>query len=81
MFANDPGALPLADNVRFTEDTVQLKLGEGLWLKASKHGTYRQDFIDVRHGVAGAQVVVYEDSAPVSGWWIVDSGKWVVGSG
>jgi hypothetical protein len=30
MVAHNPGTLPLADNVRFTEDTKEMKLGEGL---------------------------------------------------
>jgi hypothetical protein len=28
MVAHDPSALPVAPNVKFTEDTVQMKLGE-----------------------------------------------------
>lgn len=33
--ANDPSRLPLSDQVRFTENTRELELGEGLWKTAS----------------------------------------------
>jgi len=48
LVAHNPKALPLAANVRFTEDTVEMPLGEGLWKTASGLGTFRQDIIDVR---------------------------------
>ncbi len=60
-----PKRLPLAANVRFTEDTVEIPLGEGLWKTASGLGTFRQDIIDVRAGVAGTHVVMQEKGAPV----------------
>jgi hypothetical protein len=44
LVANDPSRLPLSDNVRFTENTRPLKLGEGLWKTASA--------IKYRHAVA-----------------------------
>ena len=60
MVAHKPGGLPTAANVRFTEDTKDVKLGDGLWKTATGLGTYRQDFIDVQRGVAGSHVVVME---------------------
>ena len=65
MVAHTPGALPLAANVRFTEDTVDMKLGEGLWKAASKLRPYRLDILDTAQGVAASQVVVEEGGAPV----------------
>jgi hypothetical protein len=65
LVTHNPGTLPLSDKVRFTEDTVEMKLGEGLWKDASKIGSYRQDILDVRQGVAGSQVVVEEAGSPV----------------
>ena len=65
LVAHDPKALPLAANVRFTEDTVEMPLGEGLWKTASGLGTFRQDIIDVRAGVAGTHVVMQEKGAAV----------------
>lgn len=64
LTAHNPSALPLAPNVRFTEDTVEMKLGEGLWKSASRLRGYRQDFLDVRQGVAAAHVVLEEGGLP-----------------
>jgi hypothetical protein len=63
--AHTPGALPVAPNVRFTEDTVDRKLGEGLWKGASKVRPYRVDILDTAQGVAASQVVVEEAGSPV----------------
>lgn len=60
VVAHDPAAVPMATNVRFTEDSRDLKVGEGLWKTATKLGTYRQDFIDVRQQVAATHVLVEE---------------------
>src|SRR5688572_22014737 len=54
MVAHDPAALPVAPTVKFTEDTVQMKLRP-----------YRVDFIDVQQGVAAVHTVVEENGAPV----------------
>jgi len=65
MVAHNPKALPVATTARFTEDTKTLPLGEGLWKGASKIRPYRQDFLDVREGVAASHVVVEENGTPV----------------
>jgi hypothetical protein len=65
MIAHNPKSLPLAANVRFTEDTKTLPLGEGLWKGASKLRSYRQDFLDVREGMAASHVIVEETGNPV----------------
>jgi hypothetical protein len=65
MVAHNPKALPLAPTARFTEDTKTMPLGEGLWKGASKINSYRQDFLDVRQGVAASHVVVEENGTPV----------------
>src|SRR3954447_14489140 len=65
MVAHTPTALPLAANIRFTEDTVDMKLGEGLWKAASKIRPYRLDILDTAQGVAASQVVVEEAGSPV----------------
>jgi hypothetical protein len=64
MVAHNPAALPTAPNVRFTEDTQVLKLGEGLWKNASAIRPYRQDFIDVRESTTISLVVVEEAGMP-----------------
>jgi len=65
LVAHNPGALPVADKVKFTEDSVQVPLGEGLWKTASRPHGYRQDILDVRAGVAASQVVMDAGDSPV----------------
>jgi hypothetical protein len=65
LIAHDPKALPTAVNVKFTEDTKTMQLGEGLWKGATKIRPYRQDFLDVRDGVAASHVIVEENGMPV----------------
>ena len=36
LVRHDPSGLPLSKGVRFTENTEEIKLGEGLWISASK---------------------------------------------
>ena len=64
MLAHSPGTLPVNDNVRFTEDTVEMRLGEGLWKNASLLRPYRQDILDVKQGVAATHVIVEEGGSP-----------------
>jgi len=65
MLAHNPSALATATNVRFTEDTQTLKLGEGLWKNTNLIRPYRQDFLDVRGATAMSHVVVEEGGTPV----------------
>jgi hypothetical protein len=65
LVAHNPSAVPLSDTVRFTEDTRELKPGEGLWKTASKLTPYRQEILDVRQGVAGVHAVVDENGTLV----------------
>ena len=65
MVAHTPKSVPLAPNVRFTEDTVDMKIGDGLWKVASKIRPYRLDILDPAQGVAASQVVVEESGSPV----------------
>jgi hypothetical protein len=64
MLTRNPNTLPLSKTVRFTEDAVNMKLGEGLWKNALKIRGYRQDILDVREGIAASQVVVEEAGSP-----------------
>src|SRR4026208_1995900 len=65
MMAHNPKALPTAAAARFTGDTKTLPPGEGLWEGISKTRPFRQDFLDVREGVAASHVVVEENGSPV----------------
>jgi hypothetical protein len=63
LIAHNPKAIPLAPNARFTEETVEKPLGEGLWtpaLGSLSLGTFRQDILDVRPTVPGAAQGCYE---------------------
>jgi hypothetical protein len=65
MLAQDPKGLPVAANVKFTEDCKELKLGEGEWKKITGLTEYRRDVLDVRQGVAVSFLVVKEGTQEV----------------
>lgn len=65
MVAHDPGRLPLARHVKFTEDGVQLRLGDGLWATASAPGHYKIYVPDPRDGQVGFFGTVFENGTPV----------------
>jgi hypothetical protein len=65
MIAHKPDSLPVAANVKFTEDCKELKLGEGFWKTISRMTGYRRDILDVRQGVAVSFLVVEEGNSPV----------------
>jgi hypothetical protein len=68
LVAHDAAKLPLAKNVKFTEDGVSLKPGDGLWATATGLGTYRLDFAEPEAGEAGAYAVVQENGTPAILW-------------
>jgi len=59
MVSHKPDSLPLAQNVRFSEDSRDLKLGEGFWKEATRTGSFRQDYLDLRKQIAASHVEVY----------------------
>jgi len=65
MVSHAPSQLPLAANARFTEDSHELKLGDGLWKTVTRKGDFRQDYIDVRRQIAAAHVVLFEGDTQV----------------
>lgn len=68
LVAHDPSKLPLAKNVKFTEDGVRLKPGDGLWATATGLGSYRLDFAEPEAGGAGAYAVIQENGTPAILW-------------
>jgi hypothetical protein len=65
MVAHSPDSLPLASNVRFTEDTVETKVGASpLWRNISSLQPYRLDMLDVTEGVAASFIVAEEGAMP-----------------
>jgi hypothetical protein len=66
LVKHDVSHLPVATTVRVTEDAVKKPLAEvGLVRTVTRLRGYRQDIIDERTGVVGADVVVEENGAPV----------------
>jgi hypothetical protein len=65
IVAHHPQMLPLAPTVRFTEDSRELRLGDGVWKTITRAGTFRQDYLDVRRGIAASHVELYEEAAQV----------------
>jgi hypothetical protein len=50
LLAHDPGRLPLAKDVKFTENGQRLELGDGLWRTMTGKGTYRMVVADTATG-------------------------------
>lgn len=66
LVKHDVSRLPVAATLRVTEDAVEKPLAKvGLVATVTRLRGYRQDIIDERAGVAGAEVVVDESGAPV----------------
>ena len=63
---HDVSKLPVADTLRVTEDAVEKPLAKvGLAGTVTRLRGFRQDILDERAGVVGADVVVEESSAPL----------------
>jgi len=65
VVAHDHTKLPLAADVRVTEDSKVVKLGEGIWKSVTGKGTFRHDYLDTRKQIAAAHVVFNEGATPV----------------
>lgn len=64
LVAHDPGRLPLAAGVRFTENGIPLKLGDALWGTASGLGKYKFAFEDPEDGQVGYFGTIRENDRP-----------------
>ena len=64
LVAHDPNPLPVATHVKFTENTIPLKLGDALWGTISGMGTYKIYFADPQAGQAGCEVTIRENGTP-----------------
>jgi hypothetical protein len=66
LLDHDASKIPVADAVRVTEDGIEKPLARlGLLNTVTRLRGYRQDILDERAGMAGADVVVEEVGAPV----------------
>lgn len=66
LLEHDASKVPVADTVRVTEDAIEKPLAKmSLLNTVTRLRGYRQDILDERAGMAGADVVVEESGAPV----------------
>ena len=65
LVAHDPSRLPLARDVRFTENGQELELGDGLWGTASGLGTYKIYADDPQAGQVVFMGVLQENGSPI----------------
>jgi hypothetical protein len=61
LAAHDPSRLATVKNVRFTENGVQIPLGEALWVTFNSLGSYRHDFYEVETGGIASYVSIREN--------------------
>jgi hypothetical protein len=64
LTAHDPKQIPVAEHVKFTENTIPLKLGDALWGTISGMGTYKIYFADPVSGQAGIEATIRENGTP-----------------
>jgi hypothetical protein len=66
LVKHDASKVPLADTARVTEDAIEKPLAKiGLLNTVTRLRGFRQDILDERAGMAGADIVVEEVGAPV----------------
>ena len=65
LVAHDASKLPLAPNAKYTEDSKNAQLGQGIWKSVTSAGGFRQDYIDTRKQVAAAHVLLREGDTQV----------------
>jgi len=64
LVAHDPNLISVTDHVKFTENTIPLKLGDALWGTISGLGTYKLYFADPVGGAAGIETSIRENGTP-----------------
>jgi len=65
LAARDPSKVAFAENVKFTENTAKLKVGEGFWQTANGIGTFKLYFAEPEAGEAGFIGTMREWDNPV----------------
>jgi hypothetical protein len=61
VIANEPASIPIASDVRFTENGQRLEIGDGLWNSMKSAGTYRLFVADVPAGQVAFIGTIAED--------------------
>jgi len=64
LIAHDPSAVPLSENVKFTENGVELEVPDALWATASENTDYRIYVTDPETGQVGYSGIVRESGNP-----------------
>ncbi len=64
LVARVPREVPVTSSVKFTENTIPLKLGDALWGTMSGLGTYKLYFADPQDGAAGIEATIRENGTP-----------------
>lgn len=64
LVAHNPAQIPVTSGVKFTENTIPLKLGDALWGTISGLGTYKLYFADPEDGTAGIEASIRENGTP-----------------
>jgi hypothetical protein len=67
VIAGDPARVPLASDVRFTENAQRLEIGDGLWNSMKSAGTYRLFVTDVPAGQVAFIGTIAEDAREPTG--------------
>jgi hypothetical protein len=65
LIAHDPAKVPLAKNVRYSENSVPLPVPDGFWKNATGVRPYRLYIADPEWGTVGFYARMYENGAPV----------------
>jgi len=65
MVSHDPSSIPLAEGVKFTENGVQLAVGDALWATASANTDYHIYVTDPETGQIGYSGIIKENGTPV----------------
>jgi hypothetical protein len=65
LLAHDPGKVPLAKGVRYSENSVPLPIADGFWKNATGVRPYRLYIADPEWGTVGFYARMYENGAPV----------------
>ncbi|MBO9671559.1 MAG: hypothetical protein J7485_13700 [Sphingobium sp.] len=66
VVAHDASKLPLAKPaIRYTEDSQDKKLGEGIWTTITGKGTFRHDYLDMTRKIAATHVHLLEGDVAV----------------
>jgi hypothetical protein len=62
--AHKPSSLPLASNVKYTENGIKVPIGKGVWETAGKT-TFKRGMVDTQKCGTHTQAIIEEDGKPI----------------